>query len=42
MQLLNAEYTLDKSRLTIYFKAEERDFRFYLVRDLSAKYKARS
>lgn len=41
MQLLNAEYTLDKSRLTIYFKAEERvDFRD-LVRDLSAKYKAR-
>lgn len=41
MTLLNAEYTLDRNRLTIYFKAEDRvDFRG-LVKDLSYIYKTR-
>lgn len=41
MALLKAEYTLDKSRLIIYFKSENRvDFR-NLVKDLSTKYQTR-
>lgn len=41
MFVLNAEYTLDRAKLTIYFKAEERvDFRD-LVKDLSGLYQTR-
>jgi len=41
MELLKAEYTLDRERLIIYFKAEQRvDFR-ELVRDLSSIYQTR-
>ncbi len=41
MKILSAEYTLDMSKLTIYFVSEERiDFR-ELVKVLAAKYRAR-
>lgn len=41
MKVLTAEYTLDESKLTVYFSAEDRvDFR-ELVKTLAAKYKTR-